>query len=65
MQKRQLKRMIETGHYQLDPAVIAEAMLRRPAVRRLLSAGAGSPEQVAFKPADRTRRVPSRRRQAA
>lgn len=64
MQKRQLKTMIDTGHYQLDPALIAEAMLRRPAVRRLLS-DAGSSAQVPFTPADRTPSVPADRRRAA
>ena len=36
MQRRQLKSLIETGHYRLDPALIAEAMLERRGVRSLL-----------------------------
>jgi hypothetical protein len=65
MQKRQLKTMIDTGHYQLDPALIAEAMLRRRSIRRLLSPDAGSSGGGAFKPADRTPSVAAGRRRAA
>ncbi len=36
MQRRQLKSLIESGHYRLDPALIAEAMLERRGVRSLL-----------------------------
>lgn len=36
MQKRQLKRLIETGTYRPDPCDVAQAMLRRRAVRELL-----------------------------
>ncbi len=39
MQKRQLKRLIETGHYQPEPEQIAQAMLRRRGVRELLTGG--------------------------
>lgn len=36
MQPRQLKALIETGHYQPEPPLIAEAMLERRGVRMLL-----------------------------
>ena len=37
MTPRQLKALIETGHYSLEPVLVAEAMLERPGVRALLS----------------------------
>jgi hypothetical protein len=39
MQKPQLKRLIEAGHYQPEPAQVAQAMLRRRGVRELLISG--------------------------
>jgi hypothetical protein len=39
MQPRQLKRLIETGHYRPEPGVVAEAMLQRRSVRELLIGG--------------------------
>ena len=39
MQKRQLKRLIDTGHYRPEPEQIAQAMLRRRGVRELLIGG--------------------------
>jgi hypothetical protein len=36
MQPRQLKSLVETGHYKPEPALIAEAMLERRGVRALL-----------------------------
>jgi hypothetical protein len=39
MQPRQLKRLIETGHYRPEPALIADAMLQRRGVRELLIGG--------------------------
>jgi hypothetical protein len=48
MQPRQLKTLIESGHYRLDPALIAEAMLERRGVRFLLT----QPSQI--NPAGRT-----------
>jgi hypothetical protein len=36
MQKRQLKTLIETGHYRPEPSLVAEAMLQRRGVRGLL-----------------------------
>ena len=59
MQPRQLKTLIETGHYRPQPAQVAQAMLRRRSVRELL-AGDG-----ALSPADRIRSAPAGRRQAA
>jgi hypothetical protein len=38
MQPRQLKTLIDTGHYQPQPELVAEAMLRRRGVRQLLGA---------------------------
>jgi hypothetical protein len=37
MQPRQLKALIESGHYKPEPAHVAEAMLQRRAVRELLA----------------------------
>jgi hypothetical protein len=36
MQPRQLRALIETGHYESDPSLVAEAMLQRRGVRALL-----------------------------
>lgn len=36
MQPRQLKSLVETGHYKPEPALVAEAMLRHRGVRVLL-----------------------------
>ena len=36
MQPRQLKALIETEHYQPEPSLIAEAILKRRGMRRLL-----------------------------
>jgi hypothetical protein len=58
MQKRQLKRLIDTGHYQLRPDLIAEAMLQRRGVRELLI---GMPLSAT----DRIQSPSSARRQAA
>ncbi|HEX5374611.1 MAG TPA: hypothetical protein VFW48_00470 [Solirubrobacterales bacterium] len=37
MQPRQLKSLVETGHYKPEPALIADAMLQRRSVRELLT----------------------------
>lgn len=37
MQAQQLKSMVETGSYKPEPALIADAMLRRRSVRELLT----------------------------
>jgi hypothetical protein len=37
MQPRQLKSLVESGHYKPEPALIADAMLRRRSVRALLT----------------------------
>lgn len=60
MQRRQLKSLIETGHYRLDPALIAEAMLERRGVRSLLTRA--SP---AVSPAGRSPSAPEAGRRAA
>jgi hypothetical protein len=36
MQPRQLKSLVETGHYKPEPSLIADAMLQRRGVRALL-----------------------------
>lgn len=59
MNLQQLKSMVEDGRYRPEPALVAEAMLRR-GLRELLIAGA-SP----LRPAGRTQRLPVDRRQAA
>ena len=42
MQPEQLKSLVETGDYRPEPALIAEAMLRRRGVRELLTGEAGA-----------------------
>lgn len=37
MQPRQLKSLVESGHYKPEPALIADAMLQRRGVRELLT----------------------------
>jgi len=37
MQPRQLKSLVESGHYKPEPALVAEAMLQRPGVLALLT----------------------------
>jgi hypothetical protein len=37
MQTNELKSMVETGSYKPEPALIADAMLRRRSVRELLT----------------------------
>jgi hypothetical protein len=37
MSLRQLKTLIETGHYRAEPTLVAEAMLERPGVRAFLT----------------------------
>lgn len=37
MQPRQLKSLVEAGHYKPEPALIADAMLQRRGVRELLT----------------------------
>lgn len=37
MQPRQLKSLVESGHYKPEPALIADAMLQRRGVRELLA----------------------------
>jgi hypothetical protein len=40
MSPRQLKALIQTGHYRMEPVLVAEAMLERPGFRAFLNAGA-------------------------
>lgn len=60
MQPRQLKTLIETGHYRPEPALVAQAMLRRRGVRALLI-----DDWAPLSPTDRTPPAPEARRQAA
>jgi hypothetical protein len=39
MQPRQLKSLVESGHYKPEPSLVAEAMLQRRGVRELLIGG--------------------------
>lgn len=59
MQKRQLKRLIDTGHYQPQPELVAQAMLQRRGVRELLTGG------LPLSAADRIQSPSESRRQAA
>ncbi|HXV04896.1 MAG TPA: hypothetical protein VFP23_03215 [Solirubrobacterales bacterium] len=60
MQTDRLKSMVQDGRYRPQPALVAEAMLRRRGVRELL-VGTVTP----FTPADRSLRPAASRRQAA
>lgn len=40
MQPRQLKSLVESGHYKPEPSLIADAMLQRRGVRELLTSEA-------------------------
>ncbi len=58
MQPRQLKSLVESGHYKPEPALIADAMLRRRGVRVLLT-------DAVLNPAGRTPPTPEAGRRAA
>ena len=58
MEQQQLKSLVENGSYRPEPALIAQAMLRRRGVRTLLT---GNP----ISSADRIPSAPASRRQAA
>jgi hypothetical protein len=58
MQPRQLKSLVESGHYKPEPSLIADAMLRRRGVRALLT-------DVSLGPAGRTPPTPATGRRAA
>jgi hypothetical protein len=59
MQPRQLKSLVESGHYKPEPSLVAEAMLQRRGVRELLVSG------VAIGAAGRTPPSPEAGRRAA
>jgi hypothetical protein len=61
MQPRQLKTLVETGHYKPEPALVAEAMLQRRGVRELLLV----PGFAAVSSAGRTPPAPAAGRHAA
>ena len=45
MQPRQLKSLVDSGHYKPEPSLVADAMLQRRGVRELLmNAGSGFSE---------------------
>ena len=58
MQPQQLKSLVENGSYRPEPALVAQAMLRRRGVRALLT---GAPLSAV----DRTLPAAESRRQAA
>ena len=58
MQPRQLKTLVETGHYKPEPSLIADAMLQRRGVRELLTS-------ESFMRAGRTPPAPEVRHRAA
>ncbi len=60
MHPRRLKTLIDAGHYRLEPALVAQAMLRRRSVRELLTGG-----EEPLNPTDRTRSVGEAGRRAA
>jgi hypothetical protein len=70
MQKHELKTLIASGHYRPQPADVAQAMLRRRAVRDLLigapaaSNGNGN-GKLRLNPADRMQSPSAAPRQAA
>lgn len=57
MQPRQLKSLVDAGHYKPEPALVAAAMLERRGVRELLTGG--------FTPAGRIPPAPEAGRRAA
>ena len=58
MRQQQLKSLVESGGYRPEPALVAQAMLRRRGVRALLA-------PPSLSPADRTPSPAESRRQAA
>jgi hypothetical protein len=58
MQPRQLKSLVDSGHYKPEPSLIADAMLQRRGVRELLTS-------ESFMRAGRTPPAPEAGRQAA
>lgn len=68
MEKHELKTLIASGHYRPQPAEVAQAMLRRRAVRDLLigmpSASNGN-GKLSLNPADRIQSPSAVPRQAA
>ena len=51
MSPRQLKALIETGHYRMEPVLVAEAMLERPGVRAFLARDGAEAMTVGRSPA--------------
>jgi len=66
MQPEQLRIMVESGNYKPEPALVAQAMLRRRGLRALLAAGgdAGRADR-AISRADRSREAPGAHPRAA
>jgi hypothetical protein len=51
MSPRQLKALIQTGHYRMEPVLVAEAMLERPGVRAFLARDGAEARTVGHSPA--------------
>jgi hypothetical protein len=51
MSPRQLKALIQTGHYRMEPVLVAEAMLERPGVRAFLARDGAEARTVGRSPA--------------
>jgi hypothetical protein len=66
MQPQQLRIMVESGSYRPEPALVAQAMLRRRGLRALLAADGkvGTVDGV-VSPAGRTPEAPAAHPQAA
>ena len=66
MQPEQLRIMVESGNYRPEPALVAQAMLRRRGLRELLAADrtVGSLDGR-IRSADRTHEAPAAHPQAA
>ena len=68
MEKHELKTLIANGHYRPQPAEVAQAMLRRRAVRDLLigvPSGSNGDGKLSINPADRIQSPSAAPRQAA
>jgi hypothetical protein len=46
MQQQQLKSLVESGSYRAEPALVAQAMLRRRGVRALLTGSLSSAGRI-------------------
>jgi hypothetical protein len=51
MSPRQLRALIQTGHYRMEPVLVADAMLERPGFRAFLIGGAAEARRDGHSPA--------------